>query len=319
MKEDITEDLLIRYILEEADAKERQQVDAWLQGSNDHLKRFEQTRFLLDNSKRLAQSSPLTEQEGWERFKVKRAGSRPGQERPLNKYPRWLQAAAAVLVVAAGSWAAWYYTRTPHNPWTTITAYEKVVNDTLADGSVIQLNKHSSIRYSGRIVRLNGEAFFKVVHNAGKPFKVYTRDVSITDIGTAFNVKADADKVEVIVESGIVRVSRKASSVILKQKQKVLVKPGSASLKAEDNSDLLYQYYRTNEFVTDHTPLSRLVKVLNEAYGANIQLEGKGLADVPITGTYQKESSLDGILHVVQLTTPEIRRVNRGDKIILTR
>lgn len=317
MKEDMTEDLLIRYILEEADAKERLQVEAWLRGSNDHLKRFEQTRFLLDNSKRLAQTSPLTEEEGWERFKVKRAGSRPGQVKPLNKYTRWLQAAAAVLIVAAGSWAAWYYARAPHNTWTTITANEKVVNDTLADGSVIQLNKHSSISYSGRTVRLTGEAFFKVVHNAGNPFKVYTRDVSITDIGTAFNVKADAGKVEVIVESGVVRVSQKASSVILKQKQMVVVKPGSTPLQPEDNNDLLYQYYRTNEFVTDHTPLGRLVKVLNEAYGANIQLEGRGLGDVPISGAYR--GTPDEILKVVLLTTPEIHRVNRGNKIVLTR
>ena len=71
MKEDITEDLLIRYILEEADAKERQQVEAWLQGGGDHLKRFEQTRFLLDHSKRLAQTSPLTEEEVDEGYGLK--------------------------------------------------------------------------------------------------------------------------------------------------------------------------------------------------------------------------------------------------------
>ena len=96
MKEDITEDLLIRYILEEADAKERQRVEAWLQGSNDHIKRFEQTRFLLDNSKRLAQSSPLTEQEAWEKFKIKRADSKQAPVRALNRYARWLQAVAEI-------------------------------------------------------------------------------------------------------------------------------------------------------------------------------------------------------------------------------
>src|ERR1700748_1666221 len=103
MKEDITEGLLIRYILEEAGVEERQRVEAWLHSSDDHLKRFEQTRFLLENSKRLAQTSPLTGEDGWERFKIKRAGSRQAQVKPLKRYAGWLRAAAA-LVIAAGSW-----------------------------------------------------------------------------------------------------------------------------------------------------------------------------------------------------------------------
>lgn len=318
MKEDIKEDLLIRYILEEADANEREKVEAWLKGGNDHIKRFEQTRFLLDSSKQLAQSSPLTEQEAWERFKIRRANSSPIPVRKLNKYTLWLQAAAAVLVIIAGSWAAWHYSRTSGNQWTTLNAYNKVITDTLPDGSIVQLNKHSIIRYSGRTVKLSGEAFFKVVHNDDKPFTVFIRDISITDIGTAFNVKSDANRIEVIVENGVVKVSRKKSSVILKQKQMVLVQSSSTSLKPEVNSDLLYQYYRTDEFVTDHTPLSRFVKVLNEAYGVNIQIEGNNLADLPITGTYKRES-LDKILQVLLLTTPEIHRINQGNKIILTR
>jgi transmembrane sensor len=238
--------------------------------------------------------------------------------RRLNQFNTWLQAAAAVLIIAAGSWAAWFYTHTQSNRWTTVTAYETAISDTLPDGSVIRLNKHSTISYSGRMVRLNGEAFFKVVHNADKPFVVHTRDISITDIGTAFNVRSTAGQVEVIVESGIVKVGKRSNTVILKQKQMVLVGPGKAPLQALGNPDLLYQYYRTDEFVTDHTPLSRLVQVLNEAYGVKIVINGSALADLPISGTYKRES-LDKVLGVVMLTTPEIHRINQGNKIILTR
>lgn len=318
MKADIKEDLLIRYILDEADTEERQQVEVWLQEDAGHVKRFEQTRFLLERSKGLAQSSPLTAEEAWEKFKIKRADSKSAPVRKLNHYKRWLQAAAAVLFIAAGSWAAWFYARTPGNQWVTLTANDKVITDTLPDGSVIQLNKHSTIRYSGRVVRLTGEAFFSVVHNARNPFTVYTRDIRITDIGTAFNVKSDADKVEIIVESGVVKVSKQASAITLNQKQMVIARPGSLALHAEENPDMLYQYYRTDEFVTDHTPLSRFVKVLNEAYGANIKIEGSSLASLPITGTYKKES-LDKILKVLQLTTPELHINKQGNRLILTR
>ncbi len=317
MKEDITEDLLIRYVLDEANTGERQQVESWLNDGNANVKRLEQTKFLLDQSKQLAKTSPVSTDDAWENFKVRRENYRPSPIRTLSTYNRWLQA-AAVLILGGALWLTWHYTHQQSNEWTLVTARDKVVTDTLQDGSVIQLNKNSNIRYSGRIVYLNGEAFFKVVHNASKPFVVHTADVSITDIGTAFNVRSAAGKVEVIVESGIVRVQRKTGSVLLKQKQMILVGQESSSLQPEISNDLLYQYYRTGEFVNDHTPLGRLVTVLNEAYGADIRIEGKGLSDLPVTATFKKES-LDKILEVLLLTTPEIHRINRGNTIILTR
>lgn len=311
------EDLLIRYILDEADEQERQQVDAWLLDNADHVKRMEQTRFLLDNSKRLARESPLTEAEAWERFKQKRIAEEPAKVKSFTTYKRWLQAAAAILILGVGAWAIGHFANPKTNRWTTINAYEKMVTDTLPDGSVIQLNKHSVISYSGRTVKLKGEAFFKVVHNDARPFTVQTNGVSITDIGTAFNIRSDAEGVEVIVESGIVKVSKQQRSVVLKQKQTVLVQSGNSALQAENNPDQLYQYYRTDEFVTDHTPLSRFVNVLNKAYGVNIQVKGS-LAGIPISGTYKREA-LDTILKVLMLTTPEIHRVDEGNRIILTR
>jgi ferric-dicitrate binding protein FerR (iron transport regulator) len=317
MKEDITEDLLIRYVLDEASIVERQQVESWLDGEDAHIKHLEHVKFLLDHSKQLAQKSPLSTDEAWEKFKVRRENYKPAPVRVLSRYNRWLQV-AAVLILGGALWLTWHYGHQQRNEWTTVSAYDKVVTDTLPDGSVIQLNKNSNIRYAGRTVYLNGEAFFKVIHNTNKPFVVHAADISITDIGTAFNVRSAAGKVEVIVESGIVQVQRKTGSVVLKEKQMVLIQPESALLQPEANNDLLYQYYRTGEFVNDHTPLGHLVNVLNEAYGADIRIEGKALADLPVTATFKKES-LDKILQVLLLTTPEIHRVNRGNTIILTR
>jgi hypothetical protein len=80
----------------------------------------------------------------------------------------------------------------------------------------------------------------------------------------------------------------------------------------------LYQYYCTNEFVANHTPLGRLIKILNDAYGSNIQIRGKELAELPVTVTLKRES-LEKVLSVILLTTPEIHRVNSGNEIILTK
>jgi transmembrane sensor len=59
-----------------------------------------------------------------------------------------------------------------------------------------------------------------------------------------------------------------------------------------------------------------MIDMLNEAYDAHIEIEGKDLRNVPLTGTF-KEESLNKILQVILLTTPEIRMQQKGQAIIL--
>src|SRR5690606_20057056 len=68
-------------------------------------------------------------------------------------------------------------------------------NLTLPDGSRVWLNAASSIRYptafpgTERHVEITGEAYFEVVGNPDKPFRVSLDDTtSITVLGTRFNV-----------------------------------------------------------------------------------------------------------------------------------
>jgi len=70
------------------------------------------------------------------------------------------------------------------------------IHITLDDGSSVTLKKGSTIDVemqpedSIRKVILVGEAFFNVVENKQKPFKVFAQDLEITVLGTQFNVAA---------------------------------------------------------------------------------------------------------------------------------
>lgn len=85
----------------------------------------------------------------------------------------------------------------------------------LPDGSTVTLNANSSIDImenfgkGKRIVKLKGEAFFKVEPAVKSPFYVCTEDVLVQVLGTSFNVKAYGyrRKVRVAVNSGKVRIS----------------------------------------------------------------------------------------------------------------
>jgi transmembrane sensor len=103
MKQDVTEDLLIRYVLGEASEGETKEITAWINASDANARQFEQTKFILETSKNLAQASPVSETEAWCRFKEKRATVKATPVRPIVRLNSWLRiAAAVVLVTGAG-------------------------------------------------------------------------------------------------------------------------------------------------------------------------------------------------------------------------
>ena len=327
MKEDISDDMLIRHVLGETTLTEEQEINVWLQASSINAKKLEQFRFLLESSKELANESPADEEVEWERFKARRDANHDyGNSGALRPYKQWLQIAASLLLVC-GLTAVGYFIINRNsqtaNTLVTIKTRNNVLIDTLPDGSTVQLNKNSAITYANnfnkqREIKLTGEAFFTVVHNANIPFIVHAGNVSICDVGTSFNVKNKSGYLEVIVETGIVKVSRQAASIVLKQHEMIHVSATDKNLIKQTSDDLLYNYYRNNQFELNNTPLSRIVAVFNEVYGAHIRIEGQSLNNLPLTVTLKKDS-LDKMLQILLLTTPEIKMKKNGDDIILTK
>jgi transmembrane sensor len=130
---------------------------------------------------------------------------------------RWKAATLAASVAAASLLAALLWNHHP-SQWTQFeTAAGEQRAFELEDGSVIHLNTGSraAIRFSGhaRDVRLvKGEALFRVHHDAGRPFSVYTKDAVIQAVGTQFNVYERRDGTEVSVIEGRVNVRAAADA-----------------------------------------------------------------------------------------------------------
>ncbi|WCT11040.1 FecR domain-containing protein [Mucilaginibacter jinjuensis] len=325
MKEETDEDMLIRYILGETTDTERDAMELWLKEDKANMHKLEQAKFILEQSQQLAQQSPADENEQWEKFKVKRdALNNKGKVRSITTLTPWLQMAAAILIFAGGASVAYYFYNQHaglNGQLQSFTSKDKAVVDTLSDGSIVHLNRYSSVSCvtdfkKTREVKLTGEAFFEVKHNASVPFIVHTDGVNIRDIGTAFNVKSHTKNVEVVVESGIVRVSKDKAAVQLNPQQKVVVNNADKQLHVEASTDLLYNYYRSNEFIANKTPLWRVIETINEAYDSHIVIADKRLSNLPLTGTFKKES-VDKFLQVLLLTTPDLRMEQVGDNIIL--
>jgi transmembrane sensor len=315
----ITDDLLAKYLLGEATHDEKTIVDAWLRADEGNQLYFKNLRSIWEYSKQLHSLPDSDEEEAWKRFQL-RIHSGTTKQLRVNRN-MWIRYAAVVILVAGISLISYFFNIRQHEQIITATTTENVLKDTLSDGSIVTLNKHSSVTYPARFkgasrnIQLQGEAFFNVSPDKSKPFQIRVNDVTITVVGTSFNVRSTNGNTEVIVETGIVRVTRKNRTVELRPKEKVLVEMKDSVMKKENEEEHLYNYYSSHEFVCDATPLWKLVQVLNEAYQVNIIIERRELRSAPLNVTFSNES-LDHILEVISITL-NAKVVRSGNEIIL--
>lgn len=329
-KNDMNDEWLVSYLLGEADAGKREEVEAWM-GENDANRRyFEQFRLLWESSRALATQVDVDEQAAWQRFRertylapTKGRGenlgkyaqwigklpmlSKAGRLRSMGDYARVFRIAASILLIAGLGVFAYFLLDRTGNQTIHYASLDSTAVRKLSDGSVVTLNHHTTISYektfSGnqRKVELQGEAFFQVEPDPSKPFVVEVNDLTVTVLGTSFNIASTPDQVEVIVESGSVKVQKEGVEVVLHPNESITVRREDTTLQKEEHTDQLYNYYRTGEFVCDNTPLWKLVEVLNSAFQAKIVIQNEALRNLPLTTTFYNES-LENILGVISET-----------------
>lgn len=99
-------------------------------------------------------------------------------------------------------------------PQTSTTVYATAVGErlvvTLDDGSMVELNSNSQLSVtfspSTRLIELTqGEAFFRVKHQKGRPFRVNVGQMVVEDIATAFDVNKTTHAVITTVVEGRIK------------------------------------------------------------------------------------------------------------------
>jgi ferric-dicitrate binding protein FerR (iron transport regulator) len=315
------DELLVKYLADEATPPEQQLVEEWISSSEANRHYFQHFQLIWNESKELAVTAPIDENKAWQKFqrrvKKEEARNRPG-------WFGWWRIAASILIIVGAIW----FTSSILNKGTTeaeilsIASVNEVKKDTLPDGSVATLNKHSVLTYPSsfkgktRKVKLEGEAFFNVKSNKEKPFIIDVNDVQVKVVGTSFNVKSNNGVIEVIVETGIVQVTKDGQMIELQAGERTSLGQNDTVATKQVSNDKLYNYYVSKTFVCDNTPLWKLVEKLNEAYNANIRIEREELRKLPLTVTFDEES-LDTILNIISQTL--MIKVSRNDNEIILR
>ncbi len=316
------DNVLVKYLLEEASAEEQAAVQRWIGEHEENARYFDHFRRIWEDSRRLAPRVMISEDAAWNRLRqrVQRSEPAPLQPTRVVRLPTLYRIAAAVIVLAVAGSAAWLFLRPPAR-LVALATQRHTRRDTLPDGSVVTLNKNSTLSFrehfagNTRTVTLTGEAFFDVAPNAGKPFIIRTGEVAVRVLGTSLNVKTSATATEVIVETGRVEVAKDRHSVQLSAHEKATLVHGEDAPVKASSTDELYRYYSSHTFVCRSTPLYKLVEALNDAYNVDIIIANPNLRQQPLTTTFTA-TPLDTILNVVGESL-NARVTHNGRQIIL--
>lgn len=203
----IPSELLALYLTGEADAAQRRAVEEWAAASPDNAAELESMRRVWELGADAGSMPEVDVDAAWERLD-QRIAEEEGRGRVRAIRPvltRWLAAAAMLTGLAFG--ARWFF-----QPRTDMyMAHATPTEVRLADSSYTVLSPGSRMEVRmgrKRRVELEGQAYFTVQRDAQRPFIVDAGDVTVTVLGTAFEVTAydTSAYVSVRVRSGRVRV-----------------------------------------------------------------------------------------------------------------
>jgi transmembrane sensor len=292
------DDLIAKYLAGEALPDEAILLDEWRSMSpenelyftqSEKAFQFNHTTITKTDTARLYQDV-LSQMEQYEKKEAKII--------PLKRHFTPLRIAASLLVISFLSAVIHFTLRKNGLAEITIASADTTQQQQLADGSTVFLNKHTKLIVEGgfngkkRKLKLEGEAFFEVVHDDKKPFVIEAGGIQIKDIGTAFNVKAqpESDSVIVSVSEGIVDITNGEHTVQLMADQSLIYIRSTNTFGKTTNVSVNSASYKTRIFKFKATTLEDVIATVNEVYGPIMILENKKLAKCNITVEFENQS-----------------------------
>ena len=188
---------------------------------------------------------------------------------------RWLPFAIAASVIAMVGGGGWLY---QHSQQSTLYTLSTVAGArrtiTLGGAGRIDLNGDTSITLDHndqRFARIDrGQALFTVTHDSARPFRVQTGDVTITDVGTIFDVDQGTAGVRVGVAEGEVRISVPGRALNVAAGQAATVIGSTVTRYDQDRASV--GVWRSGRIDFADISLAELATRVHRASGARIEV-----------------------------------------------
>jgi transmembrane sensor len=259
------------------------------------------------------------------RLRAARDGGNRFLQAVSNRFTQMLfRAAAAALVIGVAGTSAFYAMQPRERSYeTTVGGHETL---TLDDGTKVELNTDTKVRVSQdrRKVWLDhGEAYFDVVHDAAHPFTVMVGNHRVTDLGTKFLVRQNANRIEVSLFEGRAKLdstaewSRSRSATLMPGDVAVATANSLSVMKKPEKAMTSELGWRRGVLIFRHASLAEAAAEFNRYNRRKLVVEDRAAARLTIDGTFQADN-IDDFTRLAQLVLG-VRAEDRGSEIALMR
>jgi transmembrane sensor len=216
----------------------------------------------------------------------------PKSGRAFSRSALWLSTiAATIAVIAVTGYAFWGRTWEAPRLVTNVNWKPAV----LPDGSSLMLSAKASaeVDFTGpdRDLKLQpeGEAYIRVHHDKTRPFIVQAGTVTVTAVGTAFDVRRERDHVTVTVEEGTIRVVAPGSEGALQWQASAgyqidYSEQDKTALVASIDPQRVLQW-RSGHLSYDRAPLATVIADINRYSKTRVAISDPSLEHMEFSGT----------------------------------
>lgn len=178
----------------------------------------------------------------------------------------------------------------------------------LQDGTKVWLNAASSLHFPGtftgnkREVSLEGEGYFEVAHDAGKPFFVKTGDMTVRVLGTHFNINAykDDGSIRTSLVEGSIQVSNGNSTRLLVPGQQGVLRSDDGKLDVQPADIEQVIAWKEGLFYFSGSDLYTIMNQIGRWYNVEIEYEGE-IPKRNFEGKISRSAQLPEILKILEL------------------
>ena len=178
----------------------------------------------------------------------------------------------------------------------------------LADGTQVWMNSESKIVYpvqfngASREVQMEGEVCFKVAKNEKQPFIVKTKEVSVTVLGTFFNVEAypDEKSITTTLVEGRVNVSDGKRSRVMSPNQQVIAEGNELMVREVDAAEVVRWIQGVCYF--SETSLEDIMNKLARWYDVDVFFANASVKEAHFSLEIERYDNISTVLSKIEKT-----------------
>ncbi len=305
--------IIVRHTRGAADEQDKRKLVEWLEESEENRRFY--SLFMANCSLHETIASPSLYSDTESMIarldaRIDAAESQRCERMPL-RLAGWAVAAVIAAVVSVFVFRGTGISRTAPVPMEqAVNLTAETIQFALDDGTRVYLHPGAEISYNvstlddRREVKLHGDAYFDVTRNELKPFVVYTDNIGIKVLGTAFSVSSSPEVSQVVLERGSVRLisPEGASMVTLSPNQKATFKALTGDVRVEPVYATAFVTDKYNLMSISDATIEEITSKLSSIFRKNISFSG-GDDDKRYNLAVLKSDTLEDILSILEYMT----------------